>query len=104
LSKLANEKTTPPNDTAAEESVLGSILIEPESMIKISDMLTHDDFFIDSNARIYEAIYSLFHAHKPIDIITLSTLLVEKGVFGFYWWRFPTCRTNRSCPQCKPHF
>jgi replicative DNA helicase len=81
LSKLANEKTTPPNDTAAEESVLGSILIEPESMIKISDMLTHDDFFIDSNARIYEAIYSLFHAHKPIDIITLSTLLVEKGVF-----------------------
>lgn len=71
----------PPNDIVAEESVLGSILIEPESMIKISDLLTPKDFFADTNVKIYEAMAELFHAHKPIDIITVSSLLTEKGVF-----------------------
>lgn len=78
---VANVVTPPPNDIAAEESVLGSVLIEPQSMIKISDLLVPADFFLDTNAKIYEAIDELFHAHKPIDIITVSTLLKDKKIF-----------------------
>ena len=46
-SSFANmsEKSPPPHDIGAEESVLGSILIEPVSMIKISDLLNPEDFF-----------------------------------------------------------
>ena len=78
---MAHTSPSPPNDIAAEESVLGSVLIEPQAMIKISDLLSPDDFFLDTNAKIYKAIDELFHAHKPIDIITVSTLLKDKGVF-----------------------
>ncbi len=78
---LATSKSSPPNDIAAEESVLGSILIEPDAMIKVSDLLTPEDFFTDSNAKTYDIISGLFHAHKPIDIITVSTALTDKGYF-----------------------
>ena len=71
----------PPHDLNAEESVIGSILIEPGALIKISDLLSPEDFFADSNAKIYAAISELFQAHKPIDLITLSNLLAERGVF-----------------------
>ncbi len=74
-------KTTPPQDLDAEESVIGSILIEPISLIKISDFLHPEDFFADSNAKIYAAISALFQAHKPIDIITVSNALAEKNIF-----------------------
>ncbi len=72
---------TPPQDLSAEESVLGSILIEPAAMIKISDLLTPSDFFADGNAKVYDALYELFNAHKPIDVITVSSLLAEKKAF-----------------------
>lgn len=82
-SSFANmsEKSPPPHDIGAEESVLGSILIEPVSMIKISDLLNPEDFFIDGNAKIYEVIYDLFHAHRPIDFITVTTALSDKKYF-----------------------
>lgn len=74
-------KATPPHDLSAEESVLGSILIEPAAMIKISDLLGPEDFFADSNAHIYQAIAALFHEHKPIDLITVANSLRERGSF-----------------------
>jgi len=51
------------------------------AIIKISDFLTREDFFTDSNANIYGAIADLFHAHKPIDLITVSNLLSERGIY-----------------------
>lgn len=75
------KNTPPPQDIPAEESVLGSILIDPKSMIKISDLLEKEDFFSDSHGHIYAAMNELFHAHKPIDLITLSSKLGEEKIF-----------------------
>jgi replicative DNA helicase len=78
---VSQSSTPHPHDINAEESVLGSLLIEPESMIKIADFLVPNDFFLDSNRKMYQVICELFHAHKPIDVITVSTLLSEKKIF-----------------------
>lgn len=75
------QKNLPPSDLSAEESVLGSILIESSSLIKIADFLLPEDFFADSNTKIYATICELFHAHKPIDLITVSNSLSEKKIF-----------------------
>ncbi|MBI5414301.1 replicative DNA helicase [Candidatus Peregrinibacteria bacterium] len=67
----------PPQALDAERSVLGSILIDPESIIKISDLLNPDDFYSEANGNIYKAMTDLFTKQKPIDIITLVDALEE---------------------------
>ena len=71
----------PPQDLQAEESVLGSILIEPKSIIKIADMLSPEDFFSESNGRLYAAISDLFQDQKPVDLITVSAELKKRKIF-----------------------
>jgi len=70
----------PPQALDAERSLLGSILIDPESMIKVSDLLTPADFYADVNGQIFGAMLELHTKHKPIDLITLSDVLEEKKI------------------------
>ncbi len=71
-------RSVPPQAIDAERSVLGSVLIDPESIIKIADMLSPSDFYSEIHAKIYEAMFDLYTKHKPIDLITLVDLLSEK--------------------------
>lgn len=73
-----NGQKIPPQALDAERSVLGSILIDPEVMIKVSDFLKQDDFYSDAHGKIYAAMFELHEQHKPIDLITLSDKLEEK--------------------------
>ncbi|MCT4592085.1 MAG: replicative DNA helicase [Candidatus Gracilibacteria bacterium] len=73
-------KNTPPQALDAEECVIGSVLIDPESLIKISDFLIAKDFYSTQNARIFDAILALSARHEPIDIITLSDELGKQKV------------------------
>jgi len=75
---LKKDNLITPQSLEAEQSVLGSILIDPESMIKISDLLKSDDFYLKSNGKVFAAMLSLFNKHDPIDLITLSDALKEK--------------------------
>ncbi len=69
----------PPQNIEAEQSVLGALLIDPEAIIKVADMLRADDFYKDAHRVIYGAMVELFDKHEPIDLLTLSTVLEEKG-------------------------
>jgi replicative DNA helicase len=71
------ENVVPPQALDAEESVLGSILIDPEAIIKVSDLLAPGDFYSGSNGKIYEAMLTLSTRHQPIDMITISANLAE---------------------------
>jgi len=76
-----NENVTkhiPPQNLEAEQSLLGSILIDNEIFFKIADMIKSDDFYKDSHTRIYEGMLELYAAHEPIDLLTLTNLLQEK--------------------------
>lgn len=68
-----------PQNTEAEASLLGSILLDKDALIKIADSVTPADFYIDRNGIIYESILALYEARQPIDLLTLSNKLDQIG-------------------------
>ncbi len=61
----------PPQNIEAEQSVLGSILIEPSAIAKISDILQAEDFYRDAHRLIFRAAMNLFERGEAIDFITV---------------------------------
>ncbi|MGD9001453.1 MAG: replicative DNA helicase [Anaerolineae bacterium] len=60
-----------PHNIEAEEAVLGSLLIDPEALFRVSPFLNPDDFYLQKNGWIYEAILSLHERREPIDFVML---------------------------------
>ncbi len=67
----------PPQNLEAEQSLLGSILIDQDAMIKVGDAVHPEDFYRDANRIIYEAVLHLFARHEPIDLLTVGNRLEE---------------------------
>ena len=65
----------PPSSIEAEQSVLGAMLIEKETVPIVTEMLKPEDFYRQDHKEIFEAILDLFEAGKPIDIISLKEQL-----------------------------
>lgn len=74
------QNQAPPQNTDAEASLLGAILIDTDAIVKIADAVTVQDFYDQRHARIYEALVALYEKRSPIDVLTLADQL--KGV-GF---------------------
>jgi len=69
----------PPQNTEAEASLLGAILIDAEAVVKIADTVSANDFYDERHQRIYEAMLYLYEKHSPIDVLTLSDQLKGTG-------------------------
>lgn len=69
----------PPQNVEAEASLIGSVLIEKDAIIKIADIVSPDDFYVDRNGLIFAAIMDLYEQRQPIDIVSLSNKLGEAG-------------------------
>lgn len=69
----------PPQNLEAEQSVLGCLLIDKNAIFKTADQLRPDDFYAPAHEKIYETILELFEKHQPIDIISLTNRLKERG-------------------------
>lgn len=67
-----------PQNVEAEQSVLGSLLIDQEAIIKIADKLNVGDFYKPAHGKIYEACRELFERKEPIDVLSLASKLEEK--------------------------
>jgi replicative DNA helicase len=65
------EARIPPQNLEAEQSVLGSILIDNEAFMKIADSLYADDFYDEKNRLIYEMMEKMFQKGMPIDLVTV---------------------------------
>jgi len=77
---MAEEITKlPPQNIEAEQSVLGSLLIDKEAITKVADILTADDFYKDAHQQIMEVMFDLYEHHEPIDILSLANRLREKN-------------------------
>lgn len=68
-----------PNNTDAEASLLGAILIDADSLVKIADSINKEDFYDPRHARIWESLIELYNDHDAIDVLTLSDKLKNKG-------------------------
>ena len=77
--ELFSSSLLPPHNLEAEESVLGSILLDRDALVQVSDILRADHFYKQAHAIIYEAMMSLEAQSQPIDVVSLSNSLQEKG-------------------------
>jgi len=71
---VAPDKTNPHN-IEAEEAVLGALLIDPEALFRVASFLRPDDFFVQKNGWIYQAILTLHERREPVDFVTLCNEL-----------------------------
>lgn len=69
----------PPQNTEAEASLLGAILIDTDAIVKIADSISATDFFDARHGKIYEAISALYERRDAIDVLTLSDRLKNSG-------------------------
>jgi replicative DNA helicase len=68
-----------PQNIEAECGVLGSIIIDPEAIVQVSDFLRPDDFYRDAHRTIYEVILQLYEEHEPADFITICDELERRN-------------------------
>src|SRR5437667_9700259 len=69
----------PPQNLEAEESVLGAMLLSPGAIGAVSEILDAGDFYRESHAKIYRAALALYAKGEPVDAITLTDELEERG-------------------------
>jgi len=69
----------PPQSIEAEKSLLGSLMLDKDAILKVIDFLSPQDFYKSSHQEIYLACQELFAKGEPIDILSLSNRLREKG-------------------------
>jgi len=68
----------PPQNIEAEQSVLGAILLDNNALYTAFELITQDDFYKESNKKIFIAMTELLEKNEPIDIITLTDHLRKK--------------------------
>lgn len=69
----------PPQNIEAEASLIGSILVDNEAIIKVADVVSPDDFYVARHALIFTAMIDLYEARQPIDLLTLTNKLEGIG-------------------------
>ena len=78
--KISFEGKVPPQNIEAEQSVLGSLLIDKDSIIKIAQDLRPEFFYREQHAEIYRAILTLYEKRQPADLVTVTDVLKKNGV------------------------
>ncbi|MFC1756421.1 replicative DNA helicase [Patescibacteria group bacterium] len=68
----------PPNNIEAEKSVLGSLMLDKDAIIRVADLVRVGDFYKDDHNIIYESMLELYEEHEPIDVLSLSSKLEDK--------------------------
>lgn len=71
-----------PHNAEAEEAVIGSLLIDRDTIIKVAPILRPVDFFSEERSAVYEAILDLYEQRTPSDLITLRDELKRRGKLG----------------------
>jgi replicative DNA helicase len=74
---MSKSRTLPYNEEA-EKSVLGSILIDKDAINIVSELLTPSCFYNSTHTLIYECMLQLYEDRKPIDLLTIASILKKK--------------------------
>jgi replicative DNA helicase len=73
---------TPPNDIAAEQSVLGAMLLSKDAIADVVEVLREGDFYRPAHAVVYAAILDLYGRGEPADAVTVAADLARTGEIG----------------------
>ena len=69
----------PPHSVESEQSILGSILLDKDAIITVTETIKPDDFYKEAHKIIYECMITLSNKGEPIDLITLTEELRKQG-------------------------
>ncbi len=69
----------PPQSIEAEQSLLGCLMIDKNAIVKVADLLAPEDFYRKNHQEIYSVCEELFKKGEPIDLLSVSTRLKERG-------------------------
>jgi len=69
----------PPQSIEAEESLLSGILIENDTLLDVVDIISPEDFYRSAHQKIFSGIVELFSKNEPVDLVTLTNALKERG-------------------------
>jgi replicative DNA helicase len=69
----------PPQNIEAEQSLLGCLMLDKNAIVKVSDFVGANDFYKNIHREIFQTMAELFERSEPIDIISVSAKLREKG-------------------------
>lgn len=70
-----------PFSAEAEQSVLGAIIIDPQSFILVEGLLKPEYFYLNEHKRIYETLHLMFEQSNTIDLVTLLEKLKDNGIY-----------------------
>ncbi len=79
MDPIMQAQRIPPHNLDAEQSVLGSMLLDKEAVAAASEVLQGEDFYSDAHKEIYEAILDTYDQGKPVDLVTLAEALRQRG-------------------------
>src|ERR1035437_7447684 len=68
----------PPQNLEAEMAFLGSVMLRPEALYDVTDIVTPESFYSDKHRIIFDTMLDLFNKHQPIDLLSVSSRLSEK--------------------------
>ena len=71
----ATSGRVPPHNLEAEASVLGSLMLDRNAIVRVADFLRPDDFYLDHHAQVFRAALNLYDRADPIDLLTLAAEL-----------------------------
>lgn len=74
------EDKLPPVNIEAEEAILGGILLDPEAMVRVADILVKEAFSIQSHQKIYYAAQTLHSQGKSTDLMSVSSYLADHSL------------------------
>lgn len=72
------EITIPPHSTDAERGVVGSILVDKDAIIQVTEILRVEDFYEPALGMVYGAMLDLFMRNRPIDLLTVREVLDDQ--------------------------
>ncbi len=79
---MAQVNKLPPQNIEAEQSLLGALLIDKDSIVRISEILFPEDFYrVEQHGAIYSAIVQLYEKREPIDLVTVTEQLKKNGSY-----------------------
>ena len=70
-----------PFSLEAEQSVLGAIILDPDKIREVANVIKTEDFYLEQHRAIYEAMRELFLSNNTIDVVTLIDELVKSGTY-----------------------
>ncbi len=68
----------PPQDIGAEQALLGAIMLRPDAIYEVMDVIDGTDFYAEKHRKIYKAMMALHEKGEPIDMVALTGYLKER--------------------------